>query len=64
MIVVVTVAKGNSSKSNIFGFYSDGNSSSGKVNKRRTIYGKLVGIGLVIENYVGCGSSCNSHNIG
>ena len=59
MIVVVTVAKV------IFlVFYSDDNNSNGKVNKRRTIYGKLVGNGSVIENYAGCGSSCNSHNIG
>ena len=64
MIVVVTVAKGNDSKSNIFGFCSDCNSSNGKVNKRRTICEKLVGIGSVMENYAGCGSSCNSHNIG
>ena len=64
MIVVVTVAKGNGSKSNIFGFFSDCNSSNGKVNKRRTICKKLVGIGSVMENYAGCGSSCNSHNIG
>ena len=35
-----------------------------KVNKRRTICEKLVGIGSVMENYVGCGSSCNSHNLG
>ena len=59
MIVVVMVAKV------IFSvFYSDRNNSNGKVNKRRTIYGKLVGNGSVIENYAGCGSSCNSHNIG
>ena len=45
-------------------FCSDDNNSNGKVNKRRTIYGKLVGIGSVIENYVRCGSSCNNHNIG
>ena len=64
MIVVVMVAKGNSSKSNIFGFCSDCNSSNGKVNKRRTICEKLVGIGSVMENYAGCGSSCNNHNIG
>ena len=64
MIVVVAVAKGNGSKINIFGFYSDSNSSSGKVNNRRTIYGKLVGNGSVMENYAGCGSSCNSHNLG
>ena len=64
MIVVVTVAKGNGSKSNVFGFCSDCNSSSGKVNKRRTIYEKLVGNGSVIENYARCDRSCNSHNIG
>ena len=64
MIVVVTVAKGNGSISNIFGFCSDCNSSNGKVNKRRTICEKLVGIGSVMENYAGCGSSCNSHNLG
>ena len=58
MILVVTVAKV------IFlVFYSDDNNSNGKVNKRRTIYGKLVGNGSVMENYAGCGSSCNSHNI-
>ena len=43
---------------------SDCNSGNGKVNKRRTICEKLVGIGSVMENYAGCGSSCNSHNIG
>ena len=64
MIVVVTVAKGNGSKSNIFGFYSDGNSSNGKVNKQRTIYGKFIGNGSVMENYAGCNRSCNSHNLG
>ena len=53
MIVVVTVAKGNGSKSNIFGFYSDGNSSSGKVNKRRTICENLIGNGSMMDNYVG-----------
>ena len=59
MIVVVMIAKG------IFlVFYSDDNNSNGKVNKRRTIYGKLIGNGSVIENYAGCGSSCNSNNLG
>ena len=58
MIVVVTVAKV------IFlVFCSDCNSSNGKVNKRRTICENLVSIGSVMENYAGCGSSCNSHNI-
>ena len=60
MIVVVTVVK----VTVVVRFYSDCNSSNGKVNKRRTIYGKLVGNGSVIENYAGCGSSCNSHNLG
>ena len=64
MIVVVMVAKGNSSKSNVFGFCSSCNNSNGKVNKRRTICEKLVGNGSVMENYVGCGSSCNNHNLG
>ena len=64
MIVVVTVVKGNGSKSNIFVFYSDDNNTDGKVNKQRTLYGKLIGNGSVMENYAGCGSSCNSHNIG
>ena len=64
MIVMVMVVKGNDSKSNIFGFCSDCTSSNGKVNKRRTICEKRVGIGSVMENYAGCGSSCNSHNIG
>ena len=50
MEVTVTVAKGNSSKSDVFVFCSDDSNSNGKVNKRRTIYGKLVGNGSVIEN--------------
>ena len=32
-------------------FCSDCNSSSGKVNKREPIYGKLVGTGSVMDNY-------------
>ena len=59
VLIVVTVAKV------IFlVFCSDCNSSNGKVNKRRTICEKLVGIASVLENYAGCGSSCNNHNIG
>ena len=59
MIVVVMVAKV------IFlVFCSDCNNNNGKVNKQRTIYGKLVGNGSVMESYAGCGSSCNKHNIG
>ena len=59
MIVKVTVAKVV-----FLVFCSDDRNSNGKVNKRRTICEKLVGIGSVMENYAGCGSSCNSHNIG
>ena len=64
MIVVVTVAKGNNSKSNVLGFCSDDSNNNRKVNKQRTIYGKLVGNGSVMENYAGCGSSGNNHNLG
>ena len=64
MIVVVTVTKVIVANVIFLVFCSDCNSSNGKVNKRRTIYEKLVGIGSVMENYAGCGSSCNSHNIG
>ena len=64
MIVMVIVVKIKIAKVIFLVFYSNCNSSNGKVNKRRTIYGKLVGNGSVMENYAGCGSSCNSHNIG
>ena len=64
MIVVVTIAKVTIAKVIFLVFYSDGNNSNRKVNKRRTICEKLIGIGSVMENYAGCGSSCNSHNIG
>ena len=64
MIVVVMVTKVKEAKVIFLVFCSDDNNSNGKVSKRRTIYEKLVGIGLVMENYAGCGSSCNSHNLG
>ena len=64
MIVVLTVTKVTVAKVIFLVFCSDCNSSNGKVNKRRTICEKLVGMGSVMENYAGCGSSCNSHNIG
>ena len=64
MIVVVTVTKVTEAKVIFLVFGSDCNSSNGKVNKRKLVYGKLVGIGSVMDNYAGCGSSCNSHNIG
>ena len=61
MIIKVTVAK---VKITVFGFCSSCNSSNGKVNKRRSIYEKLVGNGSMMDNYVGCNSSCNSYNRG
>ena len=64
MIVVVMATKVKTAKVMFLVFCSGDNNSNGKVNKRRTIYEKLVGNGSVIENYAGCGSSCNSHNIG
>ena len=64
MIVVVTVAEVTVAKVIFLVFYSDCNNSNGKVNKRRTIYGKLVGNGSVMENYAGCNRSCNSHKLG
>ena len=63
MIVVVMIAKVMVAKVMFLVFCSDDNNSNGKVNKRRTIYGKLVGNGSMIENYAGCSSSCNSHNL-
>ena len=64
MIVVVTIAKVMVAKVMFLVFCSDDNNSNGKVNKQRTIYGKLVGIGSVMDNYAGCDSSCNSYTIG
>ena len=49
MIVVVTVTKVTEVKVIFLVFCSDCNSSNGKVNKRRTICEKLVGIGSVME---------------
>ena len=64
MIVVVTVTKVKTIKVMFLVFCSDCNSSNGKVNKREPVYEKLVDTRLVMDNYAGCGSSCNSHNIG
>jgi len=64
MIVVVTVTKVKTAKVMFLVFCIDCNSSNGKVNKREPVYGKLVGIGSMMDNYAGCGSSCNSQNIG
>ena len=64
MIVVVTVTKVKTAKVMFLVFCSDCSSSSTKVNKRKPVYGKLVGTRLVMDNYAVCGSSCNSYNIG
>ena len=64
MIIVVMIAEVTVGKVIFLVFYSDDNNSNRKVNKRRTIYGKIVGNGSVIENYAGCDRSCNSHNLG
>ena len=64
MIVVVAATKVKTAKVMFLVFCSDCNSSNEKVNKREPVYGKLVGTGLAMDNYVGYGLSCNSHNIG
>ena len=64
MIVFVMVTKVKTAKVMFLVFCSDCNSSNGKVNKQEPVYEKLVGTGLVMDNYAGCGSSCNSYNIG
>ena len=53
MILVVMVTKVKTAKVMFLVFCSDCNSSRGKVNKRKPVYGKLVGTGLVMDNYVG-----------
>ena len=58
MEVAVTVAKV------AVAVCSNCNNGNGKVTKQRSICEKLIGIGSVMENYVGCDSSCNSYNIG
>ena len=64
MIVVATIAKVTVAKVMFLVFYSDDSNSNGKVNKQRTICENLVGNGSMMDNYVGCDSSCNSYNIG
>ena len=64
MIVVVAATKVKTAKVMFLVFYSDDSNSNGKVNKRRTIYEKLIGNGSVMHNYAGCDSSCNSYNLG
>ena len=55
MIVAVAATKVKTAKVMFLVFCSDCNSSSGKVNKRKLVYGKLIGTGSVMDNYVGCG---------
>ena len=55
MIVVVTVTKVKTVKILFLVFCNDCNSSNGKVNKCKPVYGKLVGTGLAMDNYAGCG---------
>ena len=64
MILVVATTKVKTAKVMFLVVCSACNSSNGKVNKRGIVYGKLIGTRLVMDNYAGCGSSCNSHNIG
>ena len=64
MIVVVTVIKVIEAKVIFLVFCSDCNSNNRKENKREPVYGKLVGIGSVMDNYAGCNHSSNSYNIG
>ena len=64
MIVVVTVTKVTVANVIFLVFCSNCNNSNDKVNERSTICEKLIGIGSVMDNYVGCDSSCNSYNIG
>ena len=51
MIVVVTVTKVETAKVMFLVLCNDCNSSNRKVNKREPVYGKLVGIGSVMDNY-------------
>ena len=39
-------------------------STRGRYSHIEGVTGKLIGNGSVMENYSGCGSSCNSHNLG
>ena len=64
MIAVVMIGKVTVAKVMFLVFCSDCNSNNGKVEKREPVYGKLVGTGLAMDNYAGCGSSCNNYNIG
>ena len=56
MIVVVMVTKVTVAKVIFLVFCNDCNNSNRKVNKREPVYGKLIGTGLAMDNYAGCGS--------
>ena len=64
MIVAVAATKVKTTKVMFLVFCSYCKNSNGKENKRKLVYGKLIGKGSMMDNYAGCGSSCNSHNIG
>ena len=55
MIVVVTATKVKTAKVMFWYFVVIVTVAAGKVNKREPVYGKLIGTGLVMDNYVGCG---------
>ena len=57
MIVVVTVVEVTIAKVIFLVFYSDDNNSNGKVNKRRTIYGKAR------RQWIGDGELCRMRSI-
>ena len=56
MIVVIMVTKVKTVNVMFLVFCSDCNSNNKKVNKRKPVYGKLVGIGSMMDNYARCGS--------
>ena len=51
MRVVVTATKVKTAKVMFLVYCSDCNSSGGKVNKRKPVYGKLVGTESMMDNY-------------
>ena len=53
MIAVVAATKVKIANVMFLVFCSDCNSSSEKVNRRKPVYGKLVGTGSVMDNYAG-----------
>ena len=64
MIVLIVVTAATVTVTVIAVFCSKCNSDNSNSNLARSIYDKFVGNGSVMDNYVGCDSSCNSYNIG